>query len=139
MYKNTTENNINLMRAAEMNISDPELIMKVITKELTTLKHKCFGKIKISTKSHDKRVLENLQKKKTELCQETNSIHSTEVKRIDNEMLVVMKRIQNKQFQKEVQHLENLKTTKGKAAAHFHLRDTILGKKKSPQEKSCYS
>ena len=109
--------------------------MKVIEKELTSLKHKWFGKIKINIKSYDKRTLEKLQRKKTELCRRSSAKDKDEIPKIDNEMLEVMKRIQKKQFEKEVNHLELLKATKGKSAANFHLKDTILGKKKNPQEK----
>ena len=123
-YKEATENNINLFRAAEMNIDDPEIIMKVITKELTSIKFKCFGKIKISNKNHDKRVLENLQRKKTELCRGPNNMHSPELTRLDNEMLLLMKKIQKRQFEKDVQHLEELKSKKGKSTANFFLKDT---------------
>ena len=134
-YKEATDDNVNLIRAAEMDIEDPDKIMKIIEKELTTIKHRCFGKIKISTKNHDKKVLENLQKKKAELCRRSSNTNSMEMTRIDLEMQEVMKRIQKKQFEKDVIHLEELKSGKGQSAANFHLKDTILGRKKSSQEK----
>ena len=76
-----------------------------------------------------------MQKKKTELCQNARTDLHKEVLKVDDEMVNVMKQMQKKQFEKEVKHLEQLKSTKGKSSANFHLKDTILGKKKSPQER----
>ena len=50
-------------------------------------------------------------------------------------MAVTLKNIEKETYSKDMKFLENLCAKKGKAAGIFRLREKILGKKKSPQEK----
>ena len=46
---------------------DSNTVSKIIEKELTKVKYKCFGKVKLSAKSKDDKELEALQLKKMEI------------------------------------------------------------------------
>ena len=59
---------------------------------------------------------------------------SNVIQTIDSEMASVIKAMQQQKFSNEIKTLEELKRTKGKAAATFKLRDSILGAKKNPLE-----
>ena len=47
-----------------METNEPELTLKKIERELTKVKHKCFGKVKVSRKDPNQRELERLQKRR---------------------------------------------------------------------------
>ena len=49
-------------------------------------------------------------------------------------MASVLGTIQSNQFSKDIKNLENIKNTRGRAAANFRLKENILGKKKCGQE-----
>ena len=46
-YKELTSSNSRLERAANSNSDDPDYLMNIIEKELTSIKYKAFGKVKI--------------------------------------------------------------------------------------------
>ena len=88
--------------------------------------------MKVTSKKKDEKKLQNLNKKKLNaiMRKEENCIKEA----IDKEMVEVIENIQKKKFEHQVKTMEDIKRTKGKAAATFHLRDTILGKKKTPMD-----
>ena len=117
-----------------MNEADPEKILSAIEKELTCVKFASFGKVKVSTKSKDQKVLETLQKEKVQIVKKAPVNKSLIVENIDEKMTSVMKRIETTQHEKDIRSLEHLRNTKGKAASIFALKDKVLGKKKGQQE-----
>ena len=56
------------------------------------------------------------------------------VESIDGKMAEILKVIESDKFEKDMNHLVNIKETKGKSASVFALKDMIIGKKKSPLE-----
>ena len=66
-YRLRTENNEKLLSAANINSEDPEIVFKVIEKELNSVKFASFGKVKTYTKSKDQKYLEALQREKMKI------------------------------------------------------------------------
>ena len=130
-----TERNKVLLETAELNVSNPEVVLKAIEKELNKLKHASFGKVKTYSKSKAIRKLETLQHKKVNLI---NNKHvknkDQQVEQIDSEIAAFLEEMQSSQFEKDVVELKHLKYSKGQAAATFKLRDKLLGNKKTAQE-----
>ena len=56
------------------------------------------------------------------------------IEEINDKIALKLKTIKEKQFEKDINHLKELRKNKGKAAATFHLKDKILGNKKTQQE-----
>ena len=134
-YKAITENNKELDRATNMESDDPEVIWKIIDTQMTKAKFASFGKVKIKSKGKDEKELEALQQYKIQIS--TDAEHNekeSKVEKIDTEMANVIEKIQSKQFERDLNKLENVKKDKGKAAAVFTLKEKILGKKKIGQE-----
>ena len=63
-YEQKTENNPVFMKVSNMEEESAESVLKVIEKELNSVKYACFGKIKVSSKNKNERKLEDLQAKK---------------------------------------------------------------------------
>ena len=53
-------------------MDDPLKIYEKVNKELTKVKHACFGKIKVSNKSDKMKELERLQREKIEVMNSNN-------------------------------------------------------------------
>ena len=64
-YKDmTNEDNKKLKRISEGRIEDPNTMNRILKKEITNIKHTCFGKIKVNTKSANKKTRRNFQAKR---------------------------------------------------------------------------
>ena len=110
-------------------------INEVIEKELTSVKFASFGKVKLSSKSKNQKKLEDLQRKKNEIIDAKNGpVENSAVEDIDNKISSTLKQIEVDKLEKDINELENISKTKGRAAAVFALRDKILGKKKTQPE-----
>ena len=126
-YKLLTTHNSALSNIPED--EDPEVIMSSIDKELTNVKYKCFGKVKYRNKAFsNNKYLENLCKEKS-TCKDEAKIRS-----IEKEMAAEIENIRKNDREKELIKFQRLKSSKGKCAAIFHLRDSITGNKKVNQE-----
>ena len=81
-------------------------------------------------KSH--RNLEKLQRKKLEIINaNTNGYKEDKIALANDEIAEILHDIHAKQFEKDVNCLENLKRNKGKSAAVFKLHEKLLGNKKN--------
>ena len=56
-----------LMKAARMETMEPEVVYKIIDKEMTKLKYSSFGKVKISKRSKEQKRLDDLVREKIKL------------------------------------------------------------------------
>ena len=133
-YKSKTDNNEALLNAANLNVDDPEEILRTIDKELDKVKYACFGKVKISSKTKDMKKIDVLQSRKQEITESNKDDKEKLLNEIDKELAQTLKDIEADKHEKDMRELEGLKKSKGKSAAVFGLRDKILGKKKSAQE-----
>ena len=130
VYKQRTENNERLYKVVESNEEDPEKVLKCIEKELTSVKFASFGKVKHSSKSKEQKKLDTLQTEKIKVSDEEQVNKNEIIESIDKEMTSVLKSIENKKFEKDINQLESIKKSKGRAAATFSLKKMIVGKKK---------
>ena len=106
-YANKTEDNIELMRAGNIEGENPEEVLKIINNELTKVKFSCFGKVKINGKSKEEKEIESLQSMKMKIVMnEDDKSKDTKLETINNKMVEVLKTIQSKQFTKDINNLE---------------------------------
>ena len=133
-YKHKTENNIKLLKSSELKNEEPEIILKGIEKELTKVKFASFGKVKVHTKTKDQKKMDNLQTEKLKIIGDNPVNKTFLIESIDKKMSATLKSIEQNKFDKDMNELQRIKYTKGKAAAVFSLKDKVLGKKKTQQE-----
>ena len=109
--------------------------MKVIQKlsviqstEITNLKYQFFGTVKFRSKSTTDKKLDNLQSEKL-ACDdpEKNSI-------IESGISTQLEKKRKEILEKQIINLKNVKNKKGKTAAIFQLKDSVVGSKKVEQE-----
>ena len=126
-YKDFTGyNNRKFRRIIEENINDTNKLNNIMKKELTRVKYLCFGKLKVNTKSKERKKLEKLQTEKVHASEQHDE---SAVERINKDIATTIKQIQSKNYEKEIRHVENLKGNKGRASAIFWLKDSVLGQK----------
>ena len=118
-YKNKTEHNEKFMFIANVEDEDPNKLLSVLEKELTSVKHASFGKVKISKKDKDKKRLENLQREKSQ------KKPKRELEEINSDIESTLKNIQRKEYDKELKELDEIECSKGKSAAIYKLKDKI--------------
>ena len=135
-YKKLTEDNVKLNEAAEDASSDPDHIMNKISKELNRIKHVSFGKVKLSRKPKENKLLEQLQMDKIKCYEEINdeSERDEKVDIIDKEIAANLLTQQRINFEKEIQSMKELRMKKGRSAAIFGLKNKVVGPKKTEQE-----
>ena len=133
VFKAMTENNEKLENAAIEN-EDTTKAMKVIGDELTKVKFKAFGKVKVSNTAKANEELEKLQKKKCVAIMDNKSDLEDELEKIDIKMAENLLCEQRNFFEKEIKHLKDLKYRKGKSASIFSLKNKVVGAKKVEQE-----
>ena len=123
------------MNLVDMEEDGPDKVLDIIDKELTKVKYRCFGKIKISKARKQSSRIEVLQREKCKVININNQEDKVErLESIDKEIIEELKSIQIETFNREVRQLEEISKTNGNSAAVFKLRDKILGSKKSPQD-----
>ena len=107
-------------------------MMNVVDKELNMIKFIAFGKVKVSQKPKLNKELEALQRKKISCYKDIIDEEDLEanVKKIDSEKASTLLSQQRINFEKELNELKELKVKKGKSAAIFNLKSTIVGLKK---------
>ena len=135
-YRNKTENSNVFNYISELENGDPELILKKLEKELNSIKHAVFGKVKLFSKDKGTRKFESLKLEKYEVA---HSVINSEKKNakleaIDMEMYSLLKKSEEEKLERDMKHPEKIKTTKGKVAATFKSKDDILRRKKTSQE-----
>ena len=134
-FKDKTEANEALLKLVNSSIEEPETIQNIIEREMTKVKHSCFGKVKLYSKTKNERKLESLQKLKLDLaCSEQTTNIKNKVEEINNEIINTLEEIKSLKYENDIKQLEDLKRKKGKSAATFRLKENIVGSKKSPQE-----
>ena len=84
-YKSKTENNRELIKAAENQTNDPEVVFKSIEQELTKVKFSSFDKVRVYSKTKDERKLVKLQQKKNNIV--SNELREDRDKEIELETI----------------------------------------------------
>ena len=136
MYKENTETNEKLMKIAERKFSDPESMAEAIDKELNNVKYICFGKAKVFSKSKDQRQLDKLQSEKINIVNRMPDEPTVEeMKRINDEMANILREMQNKQLEYDINDLQKIKQYRGKSASIFKLREKLLRSKNQHKNK----
>ena len=98
-YKDITENNKELERAMNIDSEDPEIIWKIIDKQMTKAKFASFGKVKIKSKDKNNKELESLQHHKIQIANnQEDREKETKLDKIDKQMANVLSTIQSNQF-----------------------------------------
>ena len=134
-YREKTENNPVFLKAATMEDENEEAVLKMIEKELTSIKFACFGKVKLTSKDKSVKNLEALQEEKLHKISNKDSVDgANKIKELDENIANALKQIEKERLEKDIKALENLKHNKGRSAAVFGLRDKVLGKKKVAPE-----
>ena len=134
-YREKTENNPVFLKAATMEDENAEAVLKMIEKELTSVKFACFGKVKLTSKDKSVKNLEALQEEKLHKISNKDSVDgANKIKELDENIANALKQIEKERLEKDIKALENLKHNKGRSAAVFGLRDKVLGKKKVAPE-----
>ena len=134
----TTDNNV-FQYVTDSSITDPDWIMKKIDKELTSIKFRAFGKVKVKKRNTDEDdSLEELLKEKEYFVKRKTKDNQKE-NEIDEVDLKISKALQVKQNVKlnnEFGRLSTKMKSKGKAAVVFDMKDSIFGGKKTSDEPS---
>ena len=137
-YTEMTTNNAKLEAIAEVTNIDADTMMKKIDNELNNIKFKVFGNAKEKNKVTVSKEIESLQKEKVELCRlndtRRDNAFNDVLKEIDGKLATHLLQKQRQAFETELESIRNLKYTKGRSAAIFSLRTTIVGSKSSKQE-----
>ena len=124
-YRSLTANNPSLIKVEDE--SDANKIMKMIEKELDSVKFNCFDKVKYRNSSLKNTKLDNLYVKKR------NSVNNEDVSEVDKEIHSELKRVRKVNLEKKMKNLLDIKRKKGNCAAVFRLKEDKVGKKKIPQ------
>ena len=137
-FKELTSNNKVLEDIAYGSVEDPDEIHRKIEKEIRNIKFKVFGKVRESKLSAPSNRLKELQTQKEQLIgrhefQEDENQKET-LKHIEEEMCKELKSLQGKKMEEKFKKMKEAKKKKGMSAAVFHLREDILGGKKSLEE-----
>ena len=107
-------------------------------KELTSIKYKSFGKVKVKSSKRELTDIDKLQTKKVSVYENRDAYNEDDfedvVKIIDNEISAALLTNQRKVLEAELTLLRSAKLNKGNSAAIFKLKDSILGPKKIGQQ-----
>ena len=134
-FKIKTDNNPQLLKVASSQEADTNIVFDIIEKEMTRVKFACFGKVKVYSKNKNQLKLENIQHEKQNTAKElTGDAKDTRLASLFIKEAELLKEIQRDKISKELNALKNLKERKGKSAAIFKVKDTLLGKKKVTQD-----
>ena len=133
-YKELTDSNKKLDEIASSSMEDPNTIMKLIDSELNNIKYKVFGKVKVKKKTQKYEKLESMIAQRDRLVK--ISTNDEKVINLEKEICIELKERQRMKLNEEIEFLNKVKESKGKAAAIFKLKENILGKKKSTDEPS---
>ena len=74
--------------------------------------------------------LDALLREKQSAFKESDKNQEEKINELDRRICKVLESRQKENIQRELQHFQNLKERKGNAAAIFHLKDELVGKKK---------
>ena len=107
-----------------------------LERELTRVKYKAFGKVSYNKKPRTERKVNKLTQKKYNLITKKNDaeIVEEELVEIDKEIYEAVNEVNKRSIDKSKAKLRNLKETKGRAAAVFNLKKSILGSSISSRE-----
>ena len=95
---------------------------------MTSVKHKCFGKVKFRNEPVHNVRLEKLYEKKSK------SRKSDELPNLDKEILEELRRTRKENLERDLNYLKKLQQTKGNIAAIFKLKEANVGKKSLSNE-----
>ena len=134
-FNKHTQTNRRLDHVVEIPEEDTELMMKKIDKEVNKVKHAVFGKISLKKKTSEFKKVSELQNKKQRIYSEYDGNElADKVDDINEKISTAITEIQSKQMEKEIDKFKQLKASKGKAAAVFKLRESIIGSSKSSSD-----
>ena len=126
-YKLLTEHNDNLDNIK--NYVSSEKMMNSINREMNRIKYKSFGKVKFKAQHANNRNLDKLQKENRSIMNNPKKIEE-----INLEIAEEIEKVRKDNLEKELDHIKDLKNKKGKIAAVFNIKESIIGNKKSVQE-----
>ena len=121
-YKSLTTENKVLEEVASSDSLDANSLSNKVNKELVSIKFKAFGKVKVGCSAPPDNDLEKLAGEEIDGC--------------DNSLNSAILRQQRVQFEAKLSKLRNVKSTKGRTAAVFDLKNDIIGRKGSASEAS---
>ena len=134
-YKELTNNNAKLEEVTQEGIDNATEAMKKISKAIDKSKFQAFGKVKVKDTPLYKKEIDALYTKKTKLLLEKDfDEKDVKVKEVDKEIAEQLLSEQRKNLENELSKLKEIKAQKGRAASVFHLKERIVGSKKSQQE-----
>lgn len=117
------------------NLNDPDQIEKYIDKEMNKVKFQAFGKVGVKMKKKPSKELVQLQERKMNIVN-GNSLENypNEMKDVEEEIKMTMKRDQKENMKKEMESLDTCLRKKGSTATAFRIKEMVLGSKKKPLE-----
>ena len=140
-YEEMTGNSRKLLEVAEDTSADTDALMIKIDKELESIKHQVFGKVKVKKGKSKADTVEELQNEKIKLYENKNADDKDE---FEQEALTLNEKLsaallikQRESLEQDLNLLRSIKSSKGKCAATFRLKDDIFGGKKIGQEVMC--
>ena len=131
-YSKTNINKV-LYDAVSKQINDANSLAKIIEKELESIKYACFGKVSVKMTSAKEKELLNLQKEKATL-KRFNESYERKIEDLDLNIVDALETVNKENFEREIKSLMKIKTTKGKAASIFKLKERVLGSRKTAPE-----
>ena len=128
-YQEMTGKSEKLLEIAEDTTADADYLMNKLDKELKSIKYQAFGKVKIKKGGTKSDVVDDLQNQKISLYKNKDTNNKEE---FEKEALILNEKLSEALLIKQRQALENdltslrsLKSTKGKCAATFRLKDWL--------------
>ena len=131
MNKELTEENKDLDKLADEDISNPTSFNTKLERIMNKLKFRSFGKVTFSNRCKFDKPLEKLYHEKRIFTSEKNEEKIREIEANISELLVIKQR---QEYEKKLLDLKTLRESKGRSAANFKLKEKILGEKKEKQE-----
>ena len=131
MYKELTEENKDLDKLADEDISNPTSFNTKLERIMNKLKFRSFGKVTFSNRCKFDKPLEKLYHEKRIFTSEKNEEKIREIEANISELLVIKQR---QEYEKKLLDLKTLRESKGRSAANFKLKEKILGEKKETRK-----
>ena len=95
------ENNPVFLKAATVEDVDAERVLKMIEKELTSIKFSCFGKVKLTSKDKSAKKLEALQQEKLNKIKGNNPVNKEkDINDLDEVIASTLKQIETEPDQR---------------------------------------
>ena len=131
-YKVKSNNIEEMVTLIRVSGDDVDKLDAAIEKKMNKLKYNCFGKVTVKGSSREEQEVKNLQKEKLKVASQSESAEEgkeSQLMEIDSKLSQALNKLNNANFEKEINYLLDVKKKKGKAATVFKLREKVLGRK----------